>query len=325
MTQPIAKLLQSKPWPEVVFLCGEAFLRMEALRQFRNFARKHEILVSETACSAAPGGDASADIFDDLRGGSLFAEEKFILVHPADKFVTRYKKFIERYLVHPATGNILVLSIDKAPAGKTFREHAKLLKYNKLYPNQIPAWLIDFAADLDLSLPPACTRLLVELLGDNLFKLSSAVQKLAGILPAGTTVRTDQILSMIGADRGAGFFELQDTLLAGEARQCLQVLGRYTHPEMTMAIAGLARTWRQMRNIKVLAAAGIGQSDIAAKLKMHPFVVRKHITAVKHKKIDELDQKLRLCREADCRLKSGGKNPRHIAESLALQLCQQQI
>lgn len=320
MADPIDGILRAKDLPGVIVLAGEEFFRLQAMDRLRERARKDGMLVVQHDWSR-PSADEAAGVFDDLRSGSLFGEKKLLLIHPADKFMTASKKIVESFLEKPPAGGSLVLSVSRAPAGKAWKTGVPVLSWKKLYPNQVSAWLAEQAGAHGRRLQPAAARLLQEMLGDNLFKLDAALRKLSGLAPPGTAIQQDMVEAHIGADREATAFELQDAMTTGRSGAVLKALSYYADTELHMAVNGMIRTLRQWRGMRILLQEGMSPDDMAQKLGLHPFVVKKQLQAARSRSVQDLDRKLLLCRDIDRRIKTGEGSLRVLAESLAAALC----
>ena len=100
-----------------------------------------------------------------------------------------------------------------------------IIQFKKMYPNQIIPWLIERSTASGKRLPASSARLLIEFLGDNLFKLSSALRKVSDAVPSGAAITEDHVRRLIAGDKDANYFELSDAILSGDVRKTIPGIG----------------------------------------------------------------------------------------------------
>jgi len=110
-------LAETPPVPSVCVLFGdEPLLKRESLARLRKAVLTGD--EGELSLTALDGKQADLrQVFDELATMSMFGGGKrMIVVHEADKFVTKHREALEDYCQKPRPASVLVLDVDSWPA-----------------------------------------------------------------------------------------------------------------------------------------------------------------------------------------------------------------
>ena len=263
---------------------------VRALARLR--ARFGDESVEHLAADSATGADAVAacnalGLFAGAAGGRL------VLVEGAEQWRKADVDAVTAYLADPVPGAVLAL-IARAPLRsdalpKAVAAAGQVLTYEAPKPRDLPAWVRGQFEARDASIDQDAARALVEIVGDDLAALATEADKLA-TWSAGRPLARDEIETLATPAREATAWALTDawgerdlaTLLAAseaelERRDPFGVSTR------------LAAHVVLVRNVQVLAAEGLGARDIAKRLKLHEFRIRKALSHARNYTPDELD------------------------------------
>jgi DNA polymerase-3 subunit delta len=254
-------------------------LRLDALRdalvQAHGEVERHDF----------DGASASlAEVFDELRGYSLMATYKLVVVESADQFVKNHRQAMERYADDPVDHATLVLRSDtwhKGKLDKAIEKHGAVLKCEALSDAEAVRWVGKRAkAEHHVAIDAAAAELLVRYLGTALMKLDAELGKLAAMAAsqdkdAGITEPLVATTVTRSSEEQAWAMQeaLLTTLTRGDASASLakiaELIDRAGQPEVLVMYAASDL----MRKLAVAAAMrGEGRPDgmIAKALRLWP-------------------------------------------------------
>jgi DNA polymerase-3 subunit delta len=219
---------------------------------------------------------AVADIMDELRTFPFLVEKRVVVVRDADEFISKSRRILENYFDNPCPTGVLVLTVDSWSSGtrlaKMLPRIGKLISLEHPSPWRLPDRLIRYASDAhnkELALDAA--ELLVELIGDELGRLYSEVDKLALFADSQVSITLQHVEQLIGYNRIFGAFAVIDACLAGDSAQAIDRLrNMFANDKSTQftVVGAFAFHFRRLFNAKVLLDKGIRPAEVATKLRI---------------------------------------------------------
>lgn len=102
-------------------------------------------------------------------------------------------------------------------------------------------------------------------------------------------------------------YDMADTLLSGQGKKAMGMLNALLRDgeERLMLLSLLGRQCRQLRYAKAMAAQGAQQGEIAGKIGVPPFAVKKTLDLARQYTMKQLADMARLCLETEYQVKSG--------------------
>ncbi|NTW34162.1 MAG: DNA polymerase III subunit delta [Bacteroidetes bacterium] len=143
------------------------------------------------------------------------------------------KHLLEAYIENPLKSTILVLcykykTIDRRKSfTKLIEKNGVLFNSEKLYDNQLPAWIQNHLKKRNYSIRPEAAILLSEYLGSDLSKISNELSKLAINVPEGTEITPIHIEQNIGISKDFNVFELQKALGKKDIYKSFQIVNHF--------------------------------------------------------------------------------------------------
>jgi DNA polymerase III subunit delta len=263
---------------------------VRALRRLR--VRFGDESVEQLAGDAASGADAVAacnalGLFAGGEGGRL------VVVEGVERWRKADVEAITAYLADPVPGAVLALV-----AGEPLRSDAlakavegpgKVLAFVAPKPRDLPGWVRAQFEARGVTVDNDGARALVEIVGDDLAALGTEAEKIATWAAGGPLQRGD-IEALAAPAREATAWALTDawgerdlpTLLAA----CEAELERRDPFSISTRLAAHVGL---VRNVQLLAADDLSTREIAKRLGLHEFRVRKALGHAKHYAKDELD------------------------------------
>jgi DNA polymerase III subunit delta len=227
-------------------------------------------------------------------------------------------KEVEGYLAAPAPATVLALVGDgikrDSPLAKAVGKAGQVLAYD-VTKKKLPEWVAEQFARLGASADRDACRALVEAVGDDVGDLSSEIHKLATWAGGQQITRTTVEELAVGRAE-TPIFAVTDSWgrrdVAATLRATESLLDRSHRPrssELIRLVASLVGHVGRVRKVSRLADEGIRSSEIAGRLKMHPFVAEKAAKQAANFGPEELAQATVRLAELDAGAKGGSRLP----------------
>ena len=230
-------------------------------------------------------------------------------------------KEVEAYLVAPAPTTVLALVGDgvkkDSALAKAVAKAGEVHVY-EVGKKQLPAWVGEQFARLGAPVERDACRALVEAVGDDLGDLSSEIQKLA-TWANGEQITRAHVEQLAVGRAETPIFAVTDawgrrdvaaTLRATES--LLDRSHRTRSGELLRLVASLTGHVGRVRKISRLSDEGVRSSELASRLKMHPFAAEKAAKQARNFSPDELGQATVRLAELDAGAKGGSRLPAEL-------------
>ncbi len=268
--------------------------------------------------SEASGADA-ASACNSL--GLFGGDARAVIVDGVDAWKTADVNEIEAYLTSPAPTTVLVLvgdSLKKDSAlAKAVAKSGEVHLY-EVGKKQLPEWVGEQFARLGAAADRDACRALVEAVGDGIGDLESEIQKLATWANGEPITRTAVEQLAVGRAE-TPIFSVTDAWgsrdVAATLRATESLLERSHRPrsgELMRVIASLVSHVGRVRKIAALADEGVRSSEIASRLKVHPFVAEKSARQAGNFSAEELAQATVRLAELEAGSRGGSRLPAEL-------------
>jgi DNA polymerase III subunit delta len=227
-------------------------------------------------------------------------------------------KEIEAYLASPAPTTVLALIGDGVKKDSALAKVVAKVGEVRVFDvskKQLPEWVGEQFARLGASADRDACRALVEVVGDDVGDLATEIQKLA------TWANGEQITRANVEELAVGraetpIFAVTDAWgrreVAATLRATESLLERSHRPrsgELIRLVGSLVAHVGRVRKISRLVDEGVRSSEIAGRLKVHPFVAEKAGKQAGNFSPDELAQATVRLAELDAGAKGGSRLP----------------
>jgi DNA polymerase III subunit delta len=225
---------------------------------------------------------------------------------------------VDTYLAAPAPATVLALvgeGVKKDSAlAKTVAKQGDLLVYD-VAKRQLPDWVGEQFARVGATADRDACRALVEAVGDDVGDLSSEIQKLATWANGEPVTRA--VVEQLAVGRSeTPIFAVTDAWGRRDVAATLQatesLLDRSHRPrtgELIRLVASLVGHVGRVRRTARLVDEGVRPSEIASRLKMHPFVAEKAAKQAGNFSAEELASATVRLAELDAGAKGGSRLP----------------
>lgn len=283
--------MSAEPLLPVYLLTGNDRPKIvRALRRLR--ARFGDESVEQLTGDSASGADAVAacnalGLFAGGEGGRL------VVVESAERWRKGDVEAVTAYLADPVPGAVLALVAGEAlrsdALAKAVAGVGQVLTFDAPKPRDLPGWVRAQFEARGATIDADAARALVEIVGDDLAALATEADKIATWAAGGPLQRGD-IEALATPAREATAWALTDawgerdlpTLLAA----CEAELERRDPFGISTRLAAHVGL---VRSVQLLAAEDLPTREIAKRLNLHEFRVKKALGHAKHYAEDELD------------------------------------
>ena len=246
---------------------------------------------------------------------------RLVVVDGVEAWKTADVKELESYLASPAPTTVLALVGDgikkDAALAKAVAKAGQVLAYD-VAKKQLPEWVGEQFARLGASADRDACRALVEAVGDDVGDLASEIQKLA-TWANGETITRATVEELAVGRAETPIFAVTDSWgrrdVAATLRATESLLDRSPRPrsgELIRLVASLVGHIGRVRKASRLADEGVRSSEIASRLKIHPFVAEKSAKQAANFSPDELARATVLLAELDAGAKGGSRLPAEL-------------
>jgi DNA polymerase III subunit delta len=277
--EDIIKKLSNKVYHPIYFLMGEEPYYIDLISDYieQNILDSAE---KEFNQSVIYGKDIDvAGIISCAKRFPMMANYQVVIVKEAQDI----KKIeeLQIYIENPLKSTILVLcykygKIDKRKTfAKTLEKTAVLFESQKIYDNQVPAWIGSYLKKKNYTIQTKAASLLAEYLGTDLSRIVNEISKLIINIPAGTEITPEHIEQNIGISKDYNVFELTKALGQKDFLKTHRIILHFSQNErdypITMVIAILYSFF-----VKLLLYHYVddkSSNNVASVLSIKPFFV----------------------------------------------------
>lgn len=269
-------------------------------------ARFSEGAVEHLSADAASG----ADVVAACNALGLFDSGRLVVVEGVERWKAADVKEVASYLSAPTPGTVLALIGDELKSAsalaKACAEAGEVRTWN-VQKRRLPEWVGEQFSRLGAAADRDACEALVELVGEDLGNLTSEIEKIA-TWAAGDTITARDVEGLAVATREVAPWALSD---AWGGRDVAAVLAasesELTTREPFVLAARLASHVGVIRGVRRFADEGLSSREIAKRLDLHEFRVRKALAQVANYSLDELDVAVTRLADLDAALKGASR------------------
>ncbi len=301
--------MSAEPLLPVYLLTGNDRPKIaRALRRLRS--RFGDESVEQLAAESATGTDAVAacnalGLFAGGEGGRL------VVVEGVERWKKADLEAVTAYLRNPVPGAVLALVALQKPRGdalaKAVAKTGKVLSFDAPKQRDLPGWVRAQFEARGASADPEAARALVEIVGDDLAALATEADKITTWAGGRPVTRAD-VEFLATPAREATAWAITDAWGERDLPALLAAAETELHRRDPFGISTrLAAHVGLVRSVRLLAAEGIPGREIAKRLKVHEFRIRKALAHADHYSQDELDAAVVRLAALDAAIKGGSR------------------
>lgn len=247
---------------------------------------------------------------------------RFLSTAKAKQKVEHRTEELLRYAKEPLSTTVLVLLVPEEKLDtrkkvvKTLEKAVRTVRCDPLEGKELEKWVLDRFQRQGVKPHPEAVRRLIRLVGNDLRLLHNECAKLAAYAGAGGTISTGDVDRMVPRTLEEDVFKLVDRVAGRKVEEAFSILYDLLNQreEPIRILALMIRQFRILLQVKVLAAQGKSEREIASLLGLHPYPVK--LARRQGKAFSERQLRALLLRaiETDQAIKSG-----KIDKTLALE------
>ncbi|MDE0213622.1 MAG: DNA polymerase III subunit delta [Chloroflexota bacterium] len=201
---------------------------------------------------------------------------------------------------------------------------AAVREFTPLNQNELRGWVQARVMASGGSMTTQAVQLLVDLVGPDLWALSSEVEKLT-LYASGRAVTAEDVEELVVSAREVSVFTMVDAVLEGNRDLAMRSLNKQLEGDATVSylLAMLARQVRLMVLAKDLLAQQVPQNELGGRLGIaSAYPLRKTLEMARRFSPDALKRLHRGLLETDFSIKTGAMPERLALEYLVAEVCQ---
>lgn len=246
----------------------------------------------------------------------LMAEKRLVVVYELGMLsakTTENKDETDRliqYLENPTQTTCLVFYCKTMPDArkrltKALQKSAAVVQFDRLGDMQLTKWIQSRLRPKEITSESA--MLLAFTAGRELMTLSREIAKLDAYTGARQSVTQEDIKEIVTPSLECTVFQMVDALIEGKEGQAFQFLASMLeNGESRIGIlAVITRQYRNLLQLSLLLLENLPESQIAQRVGIPSFVVRKLRRQAQAEGAERLKKKLALCVDTDFAIKSG--------------------
>jgi DNA polymerase-3 subunit delta len=237
---------------------------------------------------------------------------KFLSGDTSRQKVEHRAEALVEYAYNPNESSILVIILEgnqldeRKKVVKQLKEHAACLQMNRLRAEELPKWLVDVARGRGTSVAVDAAQLLVERVGENMQQLLAEVEKIQLFAGKGVAIDRDMVDQLAVKRLEDVIFALADHVAERKLDRALttyhDLLSQKEQPVVILILLG--RHLRLLLQTLELSRLGYPPNQIAAELKLAPFIMSKYTQQARLWKVDQLRRLLDELAEIDFAIKT---------------------
>ncbi len=217
-----------------------------------------------------------SDVFDELRSFAMFGTGKVVVLRNADEFLTRYREQLEDYVAAPSDSATFVMRLSSLPKNqriyKAIAKIGQIEDCNPPAPKDLPQWVVTRATAHRTRIDPDAASMLCDLIGNDLGRLDSELEKLAlGV--EGGKITAELIAGSVAFQREREMWDMTNELAAGHTAEAMRRWRQLT--QLDPATEFRAVTWLGMwlenvRETLAMQKSGMNAFAICSALRIWP-------------------------------------------------------
>lgn len=247
------------------------------------------------------------------------AERQLLIIKEAKGLAFDKSEVFANYVKNPQPSTILAInykykSLDKRKSlTKLLTKQGYIFSSEKLYDNQVPAWIGSLCQSLGLEIDEKSKALLSEFLGTDLSRIDNEIHKLKLIIGEAKKITPEIIERNIGISKEYNNFELRKAIVEKNSTQAYKIVDYFEkNPKANPIVVTFGTLISLFSNILIVHTLSIKTpQNIAKELRINPFFANEYLTAIKNYSLKKTTACIAYLRDAD--MKSKGVNVSSLA------------
>lgn len=267
------------------------------------------------------------DILALTAGASLFSEKKVVVYKDFQNARNPNTDRLTRYLQQPAPDICLIIVVRQDTINQSrYQALAKQMTVVNLLPlreRELQQFVADEFRRYRLAVTPEAVQVLLYMVGEKIHDLKTEIAQVANRFPERERITPEEIEAVVGVYVTQNVFELTRLIADRQLEKSLFVMhnllerGENPGTILFLLLRHLTLLWK----IRGYYQSGEkNQRTIQEKLRIFSRQFQQYQAELPRWKMAQLAQALQFLQQADTALKSGGRDPRVVMDTLVLKL-----
>jgi DNA polymerase III subunit delta len=327
--------LKAKRYAPVYFLQGEEVFYIDLISDYieANVLSDAEKGFNQVVVY---GKDVTmATILTHARRFPMMAERQVVIVKEAQDIQDLNKeiggKLLLDYLSKPVPSTVLVFchkhkSLDKRKElGKKIDKLAEAVTTKKMYDNQLPTFVDEYARDKKINIDDKAVQALCEYVGNDLNRMANEIDKLAISITKDDVVTVERVMNQVGVSREYNIFELQKAILQRDTFLANKIANYFESNTKKNPVIPVVAFLFSFFSKLLAASLAQDKSDkgLVSALKISPYAARDYSLALRYYPEEKIVKTISYLKEADLKLKgvnSGSESDGQILRELIFRI-----
>jgi DNA polymerase-3 subunit delta len=318
----LLKDIKNKKFEKMYFLHGEEayFIDMLCDAIMEHAMEEHERDFNQTILY---GKDAELlSLISELKAYPMMSERRLVVLKEAQDF--RNMDGLEQYAENPLDTTIFVVchkykAFDaRKKVLKSFAKNGTVFKSDKVREYQLADWIQQYVKSTGFGINSKASMLLAEFLGTDLGRIVKELEKLAILLPAGTTIDETHVELNIGISKDYNVFEFVNAISARNTEKAFKIIQYFEYnpkaADLTVIISNLFKFFSQIMRIHFLPNKS--REAVAQTIGVHPFVAGELLQAKNQYDPRKIAAAIELLHRFDLKAKGVGSSSMSQGELL---------
>ena len=326
----------------VYFLYGpEDYLIDEEIRRLmdRTLSPKERGLNLHLFSGAEHSGQEIAQTAQTL---PMFAQYRFVLVSEADRIDKGTIELLLKYIETPSPTTCLVLSAHTLGLWKghltAIERVGKVKEYPRLKGMALVPWMKSRMLEKGKSLTKDAADYLAEVVGDRLYDIENTLEKIFLSVGEKKTIELSDVEGMASEVKISTVFDLMDAIGHQNLEKALGILEKAMESRsipfkrdeeaskkmddpVPLLLSMMAKQYWGILGVKKMILSQLVAVEIAKRLKMSPWNVKKLMDQAKNFSESSLKEGMLKCFQTDLSIKRGQGPKNLLMEKLLIDLC----
>jgi DNA polymerase-3 subunit delta len=256
-----------------------------------------------------------ATILTHARRFPMMAERQVVIVKEAQDIQDLNKeiggKLLLDYLSKPVPSTVLVFchkhkSLDKRKElGKKIDQLAVCINGKKIYDNQLPEFVVEYARDKKINIDDRAVIALCEYVGNDLHRLANEMDKLAISAGANGIITAEQVMNGVGVSKEYNIFELQKAIINRDTLLANKIVNYFESNTKKNPIIPVVAYLFSFFSKLLAASQATDKSDkgLVSALKISPYAAKDYVLALRQYPAEKIVNTIGFLKVADLKLK----------------------
>ena len=275
----------------------------------------------------------------------MLSPYRFVLVREADRLDEEKVEALMEYIKRPSLSTCLVLHGQTIGPWKVHRKEIEkegnATEYTRLKGRALVSWMKNRMKEKGKTLSDESADYLVEVVGDHLYDLDNALEKVFLSVGGKGTIELSDLEEITSEVKVSTVFDLTDAIGHQNLEKAFGILGKAMESKaivfrkeeqgskfgdpVPLLLSMMAKQYWSMLTIKEMSSQRRDVGELAKELGTSPWNIKKLMDQAKNFSEASLKEGIRKCHQTDLAVKRSGGPKDLLMEKLVIDLCRPNI